>query len=107
LAMLWTWQMGDIGNTPGFDGDHVTALQAITASRSVVPAEKDVSFPPEDEQWANEHIPNGECRVIPGVWGHFAGSGDSAVDLKYIDAGVKEPLTACGHLCTIGCINHS
>jgi homoserine O-acetyltransferase/O-succinyltransferase len=32
--------------------------------------------------------------VIPGVWGHFAGSGDSAVDLKYIDDVVKELLAS-------------
>ena len=31
LAMLWTWQYGDIGQTPGFDGDHVEALQSIKA----------------------------------------------------------------------------
>ena len=27
LSMLWTWQYGDVGQTPGFDGDHVRALQ--------------------------------------------------------------------------------
>lgn len=41
--------------------------------------------------------PNGEVRVIPGVWGHFAGSGDSPVDLEYIDGVLKELLaTAAG-----------
>ena len=38
------------------------------------------------------HIPNAEFRVIPGVWGHFAGSGDSPVDLQYIDDVLKELL---------------
>jgi homoserine O-acetyltransferase len=94
LSMLWTWQMGDIGKTPGFDGDHVKALQSIKAKLIALPAEKDLYFPPEDEQWASQHIPNGECRVIPGVWGHFAGSGDSAVDLAYIDGVVKELLAS-------------
>ena len=94
LSMLWTWQMGDIGATPGFDGDHVKALQSIKARLIALPAEKDLYFPPEDEQWASQHIPNGECRVIPGVWGHFAGSGDSAVDLTYIDNVLKELLAS-------------
>jgi homoserine O-acetyltransferase len=94
LSMLWTWQMGDIGKTPGFDGDHVKALQSIKAKLIALPAEKDLYFPPEDEQWANQHIANGECRVIPGVWGHFAGSGDSAVDLKFIDDVAKELLAS-------------
>lgn len=35
--------------------------------------------------------------MIPGVWGHFAGSGDSPVDLEYIDGVLKELLaTAAG-----------
>ena len=29
--------------------------------------------------------PNGELRVIPGVWGHFAGGGANPVDIEYID----------------------
>ena len=92
--MLWTWQYGDVGNTPGFDGDTVKALQSIRAKLISLPAEKDLYFPPEDEQWASQHIPDGEVRVIPGVWGHFAGSGDCAVDLDYIDAVVKELLAS-------------
>ena len=38
LSMLWTWQYGDIGQTPGFDGDHVKALQSIRPSSSPCPA---------------------------------------------------------------------
>ena len=94
LAMLWTWQYGDIGKTPGFDGDHVKALQSITAKLISLPAEKDLYFPPEDEEYASQYIPNGEVRVIPGVWGHFAGSGDSPVDLDYIDGVIKELLAS-------------
>jgi homoserine O-acetyltransferase/O-succinyltransferase len=92
LAVLWTWQYGDIGATPGFDGDHVKALQSIKARLISLPAEKDLYFPPEDEEYASQYIPNGEVRVIPGIWGHFAGSGDSPVDLEYIDDVLKELL---------------
>ena len=35
LTMLWTWQNGDIGQTPGFDGDHVKALKSIKAKTIV------------------------------------------------------------------------
>ena len=94
LAMLWTWQYGDIGQTPGFDGDHAKALRSIKARLIALPAEKDLYFPPEDEQYASQYIPNGEVRVIPGVWGHFAGSGDSPVDLDYIDGVLKELLAS-------------
>jgi homoserine O-acetyltransferase/O-succinyltransferase len=94
LAVLWTWQYGDIGATPGFDGDHVKALQSIKARLIALPAEKDLYFPPEDEEYASQYIPNGEVRVIPGIWGHFAGSGDSPVDLEYIDDVLKELLAS-------------
>jgi homoserine O-acetyltransferase len=92
LSMLWTWQHGDIGQTPGFDGDHVKALQSIRAKLIAMPAVKDLYFPPEDEEYASQYIPNGEVRVIPGVWGHFAGSGDCAVDRQWIDDVIRELL---------------
>ena len=94
LTMLWTWQKGDIGKTPGFDGDHVKALNSIKAKTIALPAEKDLYFPPEDEEYAVQYIPNGELRVIPGVWGHFAGGGANPVDIKYIDDVLKELLAS-------------
>jgi homoserine O-acetyltransferase len=70
------------------------ALGAISARVIVMPAEKDLYFPPEDEQWAARFIPNAEVRVIPGVWGHFAGGGQNPVDTAFIDRAVHELLTA-------------
>ncbi len=77
LTMLWTWQHGDVGLTPGFDGDTARALASIKAKAIVMPAEKDLYFPPEDEAWEVSHMPNAELRVIPGAWGHFAGGGSA------------------------------
>jgi homoserine O-acetyltransferase len=94
LTMLWTWQRGNIGNTPGFDGDHIKALQSIKAKTFVAPAEKDLYFPPEDEAYAVSHMPNAELRIIPGVWGHFAGGGANPVDIKFIDDLLKELLAS-------------
>ena len=36
-------------------------------------------------------MPNAELRVIPGVWGHFAGGGLDAdmTDTKFIDDALK------------------
>ena len=92
LTMLWTWQHADVGNTPGFDGDTEAALRSIRARLIAMPAEKDLYFPPEDEQWASRFIDSGEVRVIPGVWGHFAGCGANQVDTDVIDAVVTELL---------------
>jgi homoserine O-acetyltransferase len=94
LTMLWTWQNGDIGETPGFDGDHVAALKSIKAKTVSLPAEKDLYFPPEDEEYASQYIPNGEFKVIPGVWGHFAGGGANPVDTAFIDQVLKDLLAS-------------
>ena len=94
LAMLWTWQNANVGDTPGFGGDHVEALKSIRARLISVPAEKDLYFPPEDEEYAAQHISDGEVRVIPGVWGHFAGGGLNPVDTTFIDEVLKELLAS-------------
>jgi homoserine O-acetyltransferase len=92
LAMAWTWEHGDVGQTPGFDGDTVAALNSIRCPLLAMPAEKDLYFPPEDEEWASQHIPHGEVRVIPGVWGHFAGGGQNPEDTAFIDRNLRELL---------------
>lgn len=92
LTMLWTWQNGDISKTPGFEGDYDEALRSIRARAIVMPAEKDLYFPPEDEAYAVERMPDAELRVIPGVWGHFAGGGLNDEDTAFIDAALGELL---------------
>jgi homoserine O-acetyltransferase/O-succinyltransferase len=93
LTMLWTWQNGDISMTPGMDGDYEKALASIAARAVVMPAEKDLYFPPEDERYAVERMPNAELRIIPGVWGHFAGGGLNPTDIRFIDEAIKELLS--------------
>jgi homoserine O-acetyltransferase len=92
LTMLDTWWSADVGRTPGFDSTE-QALASITAKAIVMPAEKDLYFPPVDEAWAVSHMPNAEHRVIPGVWGHFAGGGPNPTDTAFIDAAVAELLS--------------
>jgi homoserine O-acetyltransferase len=92
LTMLWTWRTADVGHTPGFGGHTENALNSITARTLMMPAEKDLYFPPEDEQWARGFIPDAELRVIPGVWGHFAGGGSNPEDIKFVDSAIKELL---------------
>ena len=92
LAMLWTWQNGNIGNTPGFEGDFEKALSAIKAKAIVMPGQTDLYFPPEDNEYEVAHMPDAEFRVIPSIWGHFAGGGINSVDTEFIDSSVKELL---------------
>ncbi|MFF3573118.1 alpha/beta fold hydrolase [Nocardia jiangxiensis] len=92
LAMMHTWEHADIGRTPGFDGDTRAALASITARTLSMPSRKDLYFPPEDEEWAVQHIPDGELRVIPGIWGHLAGGGADPDAAAFIDAALREHL---------------
>lgn len=92
LTMLWTWKHGNVGNTPGFDGDTQAALRTIKARIIQMPGRTDLYFPPEDEQWASQFIHGSEVRVIPSIWGHFAGGGSNDEDTAFIDRGVKELL---------------
>jgi homoserine O-acetyltransferase/O-succinyltransferase len=94
LTMLWTWQHGDIGQTEGFDGSLERALGAIQARAIVMPGEKDLYFPPEDNEYEVRHMPNAELRVIPGVWGHFAGGGANQADTDFIDQGLRDLLAS-------------
>jgi homoserine O-acetyltransferase len=91
LAMLWTWQNADVGATPGFSGAD-EALASIRAPSIIMPGRQDLYFPPEDNEWEVSHMTGAELRVIPGSWGHFAGSGINAVDTKFIDDALKELL---------------
>ncbi|WPH20697.1 alpha/beta fold hydrolase [Variovorax paradoxus] len=92
LTMLWSWQHGDISDNPVFKGDFKKALGAIKARAIVMPAERDLYFPVADNEWEVSHMPNAECRPIPGVWGHFAGGGSSPADTRFIDTALKELL---------------
>jgi homoserine O-acetyltransferase len=92
LGMLWTWEHGDVGLTPGFGGDTEAALRSIRCPLLSMPARTDLYFPPEDEEWAVKLIPNGEVRVINTVYGHFAGLGFYGPDNDFIDATLKELL---------------
>ena len=89
LAMLWTWQNGDIGQTPGFDGDFERALAAIKAKAVVMPGKTDLYFPPEDNEYEVKHMPDAEFQVIPSIWGHFAGGGINQTDTDFIDQSIK------------------
>jgi len=92
LAMMWTWEHADVGHTPGFDGDTRAALASITARTLSLPSQKDLYFPPEDEQWAVRHIPGAELHVVPGIWGHLAGGGADPGAAAFIAAAVREHL---------------
>jgi homoserine O-acetyltransferase len=95
LAMLWTWQNGDIGANDRFGGDFDKALGAIKAKAFVMPGQTDLYFPPEDSQYEVSKMPNAEYRPIPSIWGHFAGGpGTNPKDVEFLDKALKELLAS-------------
>lgn len=93
LAMLWTWQHGDISGNELYGGDFRRALGAIKARAFVMPGQTDLYFPPEDSQFEVAHMPNAEYVPVPSIWGHFAGGpGTNPADVDFIDGKLKELL---------------
>lgn len=91
LAMLWTWQHADLGNTPGY-ADRAEALAGIRARTVLMPAQQDLYFTPEDNERELTHLPGARMQTIPSAWGHFAGSGINPVDTQFIDDTLAELL---------------
>ena len=94
LTELWTWKHADVGLTPGFDGDTEKALSSIKARTLQMSGSSDLYFCPEDEVWASQFISNSELRLIPSIWGHFAGKGVNPLDTAFIDKAIKKLLGA-------------
>ena len=95
LAMLWTWQNGDISANELYHGDYAKALGAITPRAYVMPGQTDLYFPPEDSANEVAHMPNATLVPVPSIWGHFAGGpGLNPADVKFIDEKLIELLAA-------------
>ncbi|KAH9812130.1 Alpha/Beta hydrolase protein [Melampsora americana] len=73
LSMLFTWINGDISASPAFSGDFEKSLKSIKAKTLILPSQTDLYFPPEDNHHEASHILDCEIKVIPSIWGHFAG----------------------------------
>ena len=95
LAMLWTWQNGDISNNDIFKGDFVKALNAIKAMAIAMPASTDLYFPPEVNAFEVRDMPNAELRIVHFDWGHFAGGpGTSPDDIAVLESALVELLAS-------------
>ena len=94
LAMLWTWQNGDIGDNALYGGDFRKALGAIKAKAFVMPGRTDLYFPPEDSEIEVAHMPNAELRVFESSYGHFASSALNPADVAFQNESIKEILAS-------------
>jgi homoserine O-acetyltransferase len=94
LSMITTWQGADISANERHGGDFAAAMAAIEAEVLVMPGRTDLYFPPEDSEIEVSLLTRGELRVIPSVWGHYAGGGRSQADVEFIDAALQELLAS-------------
>ncbi|MFN2360154.1 MAG: alpha/beta fold hydrolase [Marinobacter sp.] len=73
LAVLDTWQRGDISNNPVFRGDYARALSAITMPTRLMPSTTDLYFTAEDAAEDAGCMPGARLDALPSEWGHIAG----------------------------------
>jgi homoserine O-acetyltransferase len=93
LSMLWTWQHCDLSANERFGGDYDRAMAAIDARALVMPGRTDLYFPPEDSELEVSLLRRGELRVIPSIWGHYAGGGRDPSTSAFIDAALTDLMT--------------
>jgi homoserine O-acetyltransferase len=85
IALANTWQSNDVGKTGLFKGDSEAALSSIKSAVLYMPCETDQYFHIDALRWESERIPNSNFVVIPSLWGHMAGSGNSEDDATFIN----------------------
>jgi homoserine O-acetyltransferase/O-succinyltransferase len=90
IAQARAWQRHDVGDTPGFGGDHEKALASITARVLYMPCETDLYFPVADARYENQFLKKTTFTPIPSLWGHSAGGGGNADDAAFINARITE-----------------
>ena len=85
IALAITWQRNDVGKTAGFNGDSEAALASIKSDVLYMACETDQYFHIEALKWEAERIPDAKFVVIPSLWGHMAGAGNSEEDAQFIN----------------------
>jgi homoserine O-acetyltransferase len=92
LAQIWTWQNSDLSANSVYNGNFERALNSIKARAIVMPAKTDLYFPPEDSCIEVSHMKYAELRVIPSIWGHYAGGAANPQDVVFVDQALRELL---------------
>lgn len=85
LALVATWQKGDIGLYHPEDGGQLSKTLARIKTRCLIfPTSTDEYFPPEDNEEEVKHLKHGTFACVPTVGGHMAGGGGTKEDNEYM-----------------------
>lgn len=88
LALLKTWQLGDI-SIVRHGGDLGACLAGIKARGLIMPCQTDLYFTPEDCVAEGVHLKeSARVVVIPSTRGHMAGTGANPEDDAFINGQV-------------------
>ena len=85
ILQMRTWEVHDVGTSPGFGGDTKRALAAIKVPLLYMPSETDLYFPVGDARFEAQFIPNVTLTPIPSLWGHTAGAASNPADAKFLN----------------------
>jgi len=92
ISQARTWQRHNVGDTPGFGGDHEKALRAIRARVLYMPSQTDLYFPAGDAEYESRFISNVKFLPIPSLWGHRAGAGRNQADIEFLNTQIGRAL---------------
>jgi homoserine O-acetyltransferase len=83
----------DLGSTPGFHGDTVRALQAISAQVLIITPTLDLYNPAESGYWAANHIRRCVYSRVDTMWGHLMASSADAQSARFLNVQIAQFLT--------------
>jgi homoserine O-acetyltransferase len=89
ISQARTWQRHNVGDTPGFNGDHERALRSIKVPVLYMPCQTDLYFPIGDIRYESQFIPQVSVVPIPSLLGHIAGTGGNRTDNDFINAEIQ------------------
>lgn len=85
ILQMRTWELHDVGATPGFDGDVRRALASMRVPLLYIPSESDLYFPISDARYKPRFIPNVVFHPVPSLWGHTAGAASTPADATFLN----------------------
>jgi homoserine O-acetyltransferase len=96
ILQMRTWERHDVGTTAGFGGDVEKALRSIKVPFLYMPSETDLYFPIGDARYEAAYIPGVTLVPLRSIWGHPAGAGIDAADLRFLNETISRFLRRNG-----------
>jgi homoserine O-acetyltransferase len=94
ILQMRTWEVHDVGTTPGFEGDVRKALRSIKVPFLYMPSETDLYFPVGDAKYEAGFMSTVTLTPIPSLWGHTAGAASNPADATFLNEHIGKFLAA-------------